>query len=175
VADCVIVDRDGTAASCFMRHAVELRDPDEPHWHPLNRKDWASFNAALPFDAVVPAVVNMLRIVRVIRPDVTIIMTSGRSEGDWPGDRRRRFVMQDWIAKHDLPVDLLLMRAGGDQRADSVVKQEILDRDIRPRFNVLLAIDDRPQVVEMWRANGIPVVQVTDPQLDPFLLSEARP
>lgn len=171
--DAIIVDRDGTLASCFLRSVVEPRDAEEMlPWQASNKKDWASFNAAIPFDAVVPAVANILRVTRVVRPDVTIIMTSGRAEGDWPGDRRRRFVMQDWIVKHDLPIDLLFMRAGGDSRLDSVVKQEILDRDIRPRFNVLFAIDDRQQVVDMWRANGIEVIQVVDPGITPTLLTQ---
>lgn len=159
----IIIDRDGTAASCFMRSAVEDR----------NNADWAAFNAALPFDAVVPEVRDGLIFLRLLFPDVAFIMTSGRSEGDYPGDRRRRFLMRDWIVKHDLPIDLLLMREGGDTRRDSIIKLEILDRDIAPFYDVLFAIDDRPQVIEAWESRGILVIAVDDPNIAPFILSAA--
>jgi hypothetical protein len=158
----IIVDRDGTAASCFLR-------PDD-----RSKSSWEAFNAALVFDAPVPGVVDGLRFLRLLFPHVAIIMTSGRAEGDYPGDRHRRFRMHDWIAKHALPIDLLLMREGGDTRRDSIVKLEILDRDIAPRFDVLFAIDDRPQVIEAWESRGIPVVAVSDPGIDPFILTRTR-
>lgn len=137
-----------------------------------SKAGWASFNAALPLDAVVPAVLNILRAVRILRPDIAILVTSGRAAGDHPGDRRRFFLMRDWLAKFDVPYDRLFMRDGGDQRRDSVVKLEMLDRDILPHYNVLMAIDDRPQVVAAWESRGIPVIAVTDPNIDPFLLTQ---
>jgi Straboviridae polynucleotide kinase len=153
----VIFDRDGTLASCFAR--------------PLDRSNasWTDFNAALRFDAPVPVVCGLLR---SIRPGITRIMVSGRAEGDHPGDRRRRFAMQDWVAKHSLPVDLILMRSGGDMRLDSVVKHEILHDLILPRFDVLYAVDDRPQVAQVWRDHGIPVLEVTDPDTMPWLAQQ---
>jgi hypothetical protein len=148
----VIFDRDGTLASCPLR--------------PTDRTNasWAAFNAAMVFDPIVPTVVGLLQ---SVRPGVARIMVSGRAAGDWPGDRRRRFQMGDWIAKHDLPIDHLFMREGGDFRQDSEVKHEILHRDILPHFDVLFAVDDRPQVIDVWRTHGIPVLQVRDPDL-PF-------
>lgn len=145
----VIFDRDGTLAS--VHNGPGHRAPDS---------DWAAYNAALPFDRPVPIVVGLLR---AIRPDVVRIMVSGRAEGDWPGDRRRRFAMQDWIAKHNLPIDHLFMRCGGDGRLDSVVKEEILLNDILPRFNPVLAVDDRPQVLDVWRRYGITTIAVVNP------------
>ena len=143
-----IFDRDGTLAAI--------------HNGPMDRSNdsWAAYNAALPFDAPVPQVVALLN---AMRPGVVRIMVSGRAEGDWPGDRRRRFAMQDWIAKHNLPIDYLFMREGGDQRLDSVVKEEILQRDILPRFDPILAVDDRPQVIDVWRRYGISTLQVVNP------------
>jgi hypothetical protein len=160
VPDAIIVDRDGTLASCFLR--------------PEDRSDpaWAAFNAALPFDAVVPQVRDALLFLRLFFPSVVIIVTSGRAAGDHPGDRRRQFLMRDWLRKNDVPHDFLFMRDGGDHRRDSVVKLEILDRDIAPRYTVLFAIDDRPQVIEAWESRGIPVFAVTDPNIQPFLLTQ---
>lgn len=151
----VIFDRDGTLASCPLR-------PED-----RSKSSWAAFNAALVFDPVVPVVAGLLR---SIRPGVARIMTSGRAAGDHAGDLSRRFAMRDWIAKHDLPIDLLLMREGGDQRRDSVVKAEIYERDIAPFYDVRFAVDDRPQVLEVWESFGIPVLRVSDPDI-PFYLA----
>ena len=150
----VIFDRDGTLASCFKR--------------PVNRTgaEWEEFNACLPFDSPVPMVCGLLK---SVRPSVARIMVSGRSEGDWPGDRRRRFAMQDWIAKHHLPIDYLFMRSGGDRRKDSVVKHEILHVMILPHFDIKFAIDDRLEVAQVWRDHGIYVIDVTDPDIPPLI------
>jgi len=94
-------------------------------------------------------------------------MTSGRAEGDRHGDRHRKFALQDWLYKHSLPIDLLIMREGGDQRIDSTVKQEMYFEQIEPYFNVLLVVDDRQQVVDMWRDLGLRVLQVKDPDILP--------
>ena len=59
------------------------------------------------------------------------------------------------------------MRPAHDQRKDHVVKQEMFDRGIRPYFDVRFVVDDRPSVVEMWRANGLSVLAVTDPGIPP--------
>lgn len=150
----IIFDRDGTLASCFAR--------------PADRSDgaWAAFNAALPFDRPVPVIAALLR---AIRPGVTRIMVSGRAAGDFPGDLRRWWAMRDWIVKHDLPIDAVFMRAGGDRRVDSAVKADILNALILPRWDVRFAVDDRQSIVDVWRNHGIPVLHVTDPDLPPLI------
>lgn len=90
-------------------------------------------------------------------------MVSGRAEGDHPGDRRRRFAMLDWIDKYDLPIDLLIMREGRDQRRDSVVKEEILIHQILPFYNPVVAVDDREAVIAVWRKYGIYTIRVKNP------------
>jgi hypothetical protein len=53
------------------------------------------------------------------------------------------------------------MRKDGDFRADYIVKQEILDAHI-PKDRVLFVLDDRQQVVDMWRRNGLMCFQVAE-------------
>ena len=53
------------------------------------------------------------------------------------------------------------MRPKDDYRKDNIIKKEILDK-IRSQYNVLFAYDDRNQVVDMLRENGIKVFQVED-------------
>ena len=60
------------------------------------------------------------------------------------------------------PYDALFMRAEGDSRRDSIVKQEIFDTDVRDRWRVVGVFDDRQQVVRMWRGLGLTVFQVAE-------------
>lgn len=138
----VIFDRDGTLAQIN-------RDWPESG-------DWASYNAAIPFDNPVPAVVALTR---AVRPDIDVIVVSGR-------DGAHALAMRAWLDKHEVRYDRFFMRRPGDRRRDSVVKAEILDHLIAPRWRVLYAVDDRPQVIEMWRSRRIPVLAVTNPNPD---------
>lgn len=56
----------------------------------------------------------------------------------------------------------LFMRADGDFRPDHVIKREIYDQHIRDVFDVFVALDDRPEMIELWRSLGIPAWQVNE-------------
>lgn len=53
-----------------------------------------------------------------------------------------------YIDKHDFS---LFMRETQDNRKDSIVKHEIYTTCIKDRWDVLFVLDDRNQVVDMWR------------------------
>ena len=146
----VIFDRDGTLAS--VDWSRQFVNPSEG-----KKKNWNAFNAHVIHDPVIPAVAAILK---NLRPDVHRIMTTGRTDD-------LRGVMLEWIEKHELPIDTLLMRRTGDNRKDSIVKTEIYREHIEPYYDVLYVIDDRPQVVEAWKALGLPVIAVTDPGILP--------
>ena len=53
------------------------------------------------------------------------------------------------------------MRRRDDSRKDSVVKRELFDAHIRGRYFVELVLDDRDQVVSLWRRDlGLTCLQV---------------
>ena len=57
----------------------------------------------------------------------------------------------------------LYMRPAGDKRKDCIVKKEIYDNQLKTKYNLLFALDDRDQVVRMVREEiGIPCYQVAD-------------
>lgn len=64
-----------------------------------------------------------------------------------------------WLALHGVPSDAMWMRARGDQRPDYEVKADILRR-IRERYRPVHAWDDRPEVLQLWRSEGIPTTVV---------------
>jgi len=71
-----------------------------------------------------------------------------------------------WLDKHmPVPYDGPFHRQDGDKRSDRVVKLEIL-RYLRQHYDIRGAIDDNPQVIEVWRSQGIPVEVVAGWDVD---------
>lgn len=56
----------------------------------------------------------------------------------------------------------LFMRADGDYRPDVEVKTDIYNAFIRDKFDVRLALDDKPELITLWRSLGIPAWQVNE-------------
>lgn len=84
---------------------------------------------------------------------MSIIYCSGREDTS-------REVTQAWLDTHvGIPAPLL-MRAAEDSRKDSIVKRELFDAHIRDEYDVRYVLDDRQQVVDMWRSLGLTVFQV---------------
>jgi len=84
-----------------------------------------------------------------------ILLISGREDRFRPHTRR-------WLARHGVQYDRLFMRRTKDYRKDAVIKREIYDSQIRDRYDVLFVLDDRNQVVQMWRELGLKCLQVAD-------------
>jgi len=72
---------------------------------------------------------------------------------------RYRGITAMWLALHGVPSASMFMRADKDSRPDREVKAEILAK-IRQRWTVVHAWDDRPEIVELWESEGIPVTVV---------------
>ena len=88
------------------------------------------------------------------RAGFAILLFSGRN------DSAREMTIA-WLAANDVPFDELVMRRTGDRRKDSTVKREMYERTAPGAYEVLLVLDDRDQVVEMWREElGLPCFQV---------------
>jgi len=84
----------------------------------------------------------------------TLVIVSGRSE-------LARADTELWLARHlEVPFEGPYMRPIRDDRKDEAIKREIYDREIKPRFDVLCVLDDRDQVVHMWRQLGLTCLQV---------------
>lgn len=68
---------------------------------------------------------------------------------------------ENWLKKHEIPYHKLVMRKYEDVRKDSIVKTEFFDTHIRDQYFVKYVLDDRNQVVDMWRLDiGLPCLQV---------------
>jgi predicted kinase len=103
------------------------------------------------FDYTVAAAVQGM----ALEIDAHVIVLSGRTED-------ARVATQKWLAENGFLYRSLLMRKKGDQRPDYVIKNEIYDAEIIPKYNVAAVFDDRDQVVRHLRKRGITVFQVAD-------------
>ncbi|AZV01346.1 3'-phosphatase, 5'-polynucleotide kinase [Shigella phage vB_SdyM_006] len=88
---------------------------------------------------------------------VEILLTSGREEGE---EKEHRIGTEKWLNKHGVKYSKLIMRSHKDHRKDSIVKKELFYKHIANRYNVLYVLDDRQQVVDMWRVLGLECWQV---------------
>ena len=131
--EAIIVDIDGTLA-----HSNNRRGPFELKKVGLDDPD----------DTVI-ALVKAWR-----ASGVKVIVMSGRDEDS-------RSQTEEWLkaagVEYDHPV---LLRPENHHRRDAVVKRELFEEHIRGKYNVIAAIDDRDQIVELWRSLGIKCLQV---------------
>lgn len=98
-------------------------------------------------------------IVKSFTPEYTVLFTSGRSE-------QYRAHTQRWLRYHCFSEPYgtfyLFMRPEGDMRKDAIVKRELYEQHIHGRYNVRFVLDDRKQMVELWRSLGLTCLQVAD-------------
>lgn len=83
-----------------------------------------------------------------------ILLVSGRE------DKYREPTLR-FLEKHAIPFNGLWMRPSGNYIKDSTLKKEIFEQEIAGRYHVSLVLDDRDQVVDMWRKElQLPCFQV---------------
>ena len=117
----------------------------------------ALLNGRNPYDASTAEqdILNdpVAEIVKHLAAAYDIILISGRTD-TWRAETER------WLQKHQVPYVQLFMRKEGDFRKDVVVKREFFAKYIKSHWDVLFVLDDRNQVVEMWREVGLTCLQV---------------
>ena len=137
----VIFDIDGTLAD--IEHRRGFLDGPRP--------DWRRFNAAMGEDSPNLPIVNLYKTLwNSGAYDLQIV--TGRNEAF-------RKVTETWLTWNEIPFNRVLMRADRDQRPDNIIKGEILLELRSEGREIAFAVDDRQQVVDMWRANGVVCLQ----------------
>lgn len=136
----IVCDLDGTL--CNIEHRLHFVRGE-------GRKDWRGFFKALTYDTVNQWCLDILR--KFDNPidifGTHIILCSGRTDS-------YKELTQDWLLHKFIPYDMLFMRNFQDFRPDNIVKEVILDFEILTRYKPYFFIDDRKQVVDMWRRRG---------------------
>lgn len=144
--NCIIVDIDGTVA----------------HMNARSPYDYTQVHT----DIVDETVANIVRryaqrdIMAEI-PDTYVIIVSGR-------DDTCRRETEEWLKANQIPYDEFYMRdhtlvdEKGNKLDDTIIKKDIYEQYIKPRYNVRFVLDDRDRVVKMWREQGLKVLQVAE-------------
>ena len=141
----VIFDLDGTLANIDKRRTLATKN-GKMNWNVFFNPD------NIDLDTPNQAVINMANI--LYSQDYIIYILSGRS------DKTHQATI-DWLSKYNVDYDLLIMRPQNQlYKKDSDLKQSWLDTIGKDR--VSMVFDDRQQVVDMWRQNGLPTFQVAD-------------
>ncbi|MBX3164319.1 MAG: AAA family ATPase [Bacteroidetes bacterium] len=66
-----------------------------------------------------------------------------------------------FLEKYHIPYNALFMRKANDYRKDSVIKKEIFESEINEKYFIEFVLDDRNQVVDLWRKQlQLPCFQV---------------
>lgn len=97
---------------------------------------------------------DIINIVNLLARNYFVIIMTGRD-----GSAYR--ATYQWLMDNHVEFDKLYIRAEGDTRKDSIIKRELFDEHVRGQYNVEYVIDDRLQVIYMWRALGLRVLDVS--------------
>lgn len=128
---CFIVDIDGTVANMNGK-----RKPFE--WHKVGE------------DTPIKHVVDLIK---HLSETFEIVFMSGRDESC-------RFQTEEWLNEHfDHMTYDLFMRPENDFRKDNIIKQELYESNVKDKWYVKGVFDDRDQVIEYWRSEGLQTYQ----------------
>lgn len=140
--NCIIVDIDGTLA----------------HMNGRSPYDYSKVHTDL-VDKEIREIVNANfwdgRDVEPRIPKTYVVIVSGREDGC-------KEETLEWLKENQVWYDEIYMRKNGDHRDDKIVKKEIYEEFIKPRYNIRFVLDDRDRVVKMWREEGLKVLQVAE-------------
>ncbi len=128
---CVIADIDGTLAIRGNRGPFDLRKVDQDH---VKQEIADIVNQFSEFDK--------------------IFLFSGR-------DGSSRELTEKWLRDNGIKYDELHMREPGNGEKDAIIKKRMYEEHILGKYNVRFVLDDRDQVVDMWRKElGLTCLQV---------------
>ncbi len=136
----VIVDIDRTLSNCFWRD------------HLINSEGgWDAYHAVMGEDEPVHDVVAL----------VTAMYSSGYNiVGITARPEKYRKATTEWLDKHKVCMDELLMRPDGDFRPTTEVKKQLASERFYVPSAVAFVIDDREDIVTMFRGMGVTALQV---------------
>lgn len=133
LVDAIIVDIDGTLA----------------HMTDRSPYDYSKVSS----DVVDGKIRGLVSLYRKLGCDVIIV--SGRKDDCM-------LETEQWLDNNNIIYHALHMRTADDNRADYIVKKEIYDKYIKGKYNIEFVLDDRDQVVRMWREEGLKCLQVAE-------------
>lgn len=138
-----IVDLDGTLADLSHRLRHIEKEP----------KDWERFHAGYRLDQPYETIIRLSNCIHQHMAPVFIV--SGR-RGEGRGETL------EWLMTHNVMHHTLIMRPPGDRRPDEIFKDEVIRDLMAVGRKPIIAIDDRPVIIALWKMHGIPTLTVNE-------------
>jgi phosphoglycolate phosphatase-like HAD superfamily hydrolase len=137
----VVWDLDGTLADDRARaHFVEVEQG--------RKRDWKSYFDAIEEDPPIAASMEILRALH--NTGFRIVFLTGRPEYTRPKTKR-------WLEANGLTdYDELRMRPDGERRPAGEFKVDVIE-ELREKYELVCAFEDRIDVAESLRLSGVPV------------------
>lgn len=149
----VVFDLDGTLADNSRReHIAHRAAAAAKHGEPTGAI-WDEFHEHIPDDHPVQAVADVL-VALAMHPGHTIEIWTARPA-------KYKHLTVEWMKKHGLPWDVLLMREDGDWRKAYILKLEWFLKRV-PAARPKLVFEDHPETTRLLRAAGAVVAQVNE-------------
>lgn len=147
----VCVDLDSTL--CDTRHRRYLvRAPDDPQ-----PTDWREYSLACADD---PPIDGPIALVRLLARAYKIVIVSARDEA-------ARDLTVEWLRRHEVPYDRLILYRSGVDDADIVAFKATQIRRVRDDgAEVVLMVEDAPAVATALQALGVTTLLVQPPAVD---------
>jgi len=139
----VIFDIDGTLANIDHRR----------HLLNLEKKHWSLFFDSMIKDKPNEWCKKMSNLYH--SQGYTILLVSGRPDNYMS-------VTRGWLEEHDIRFHWLFLRKENDYRPDFEIKKEIYEKYIDGKYGVEFVVDDRSQVVKLWRELGLVCLQCAE-------------
>jgi hypothetical protein len=133
----VIVDIDHTVADAAWRDAL--------------LGQWDEYYAASIWDRPVVFVKNLIEMAYAHGREVVAVTAR-------PEDNRQ--MTMRWMIQHDIPIDVIHMRASDDRRPSTEVKRDLITLNFPDLSVIEFVLEDRDDAVAMYRQLGLNVLQV---------------
>lgn len=93
---------------------------------------------------------NIIKVINSLKDSgYSNIILTGRHE-------RYRKATEEWLKRHNVKYDFMLMRGDDDMRPDDKVKYEML-QSLEDKYKIYIVSDDRPKVTQMYLEVGLDV------------------
>ncbi|MCS4594807.1 hypothetical protein KTJ89_17580 [Brevibacterium sediminis] len=144
--EAAIFDVDGTLCDVrSIRHFVE--NTNNAKGFKRNFKRFHSESSNCPANAQVKQLAQRLK-----ENGLFIVAVTAREE-KWSD------LTVKWLQDKEIPFDAFYCRPNHDYRPDNRIKSEIAKR-IQERYRVVIAVDDRDDIIDVWRSEGIETLKV---------------
>ena len=120
------------------------------HYLAAERKDWHAFFSAVGED---PLVEEVARLLSLLAPELTVVLLTARP-------LRVRPQTLQWLERHELRWDLLVMREDDAELLATAFKQRTVTELRAAGLELLLAFEDDRRNVAMFHAEGVPCVYI---------------